>query len=83
MHLLRVAGISTNGASAGAQTKLCEKNWSRAYCVPFTVEGLDLRMGFTNICKKTALYIYDLAFGGFVRPTGRRSLYKTVGVKTL
>lgn len=56
MHLLRVAGIFTNGASAGAQTKWCQKTWSRASFSPFTVEGLDPKTGFTNNCK-TALYI--------------------------
>ena len=45
MHLLCVAGISTNGASAGAQTKWCQKTSSRASFSPFTVEGLDANSG--------------------------------------
>lgn len=56
MHLLRVAGISTNGASAGAQTKLCEKNWSRAYCVPFTV----ISEWASRISVKRLLCIYTI-----------------------
>lgn len=62
MHLLCLAGIFTNGASAGAQTKWCQKTWSRASFCPFTVEGLDPTMGFTNNCKRL-LCTYDLTMG--------------------
>ena len=56
MHLLCVAGISTNGASAGAQTKWCQKTSSRASFSPCTVEGLGATADFVHSCKSLCTY---------------------------
>ncbi|KAL7407648.1 hypothetical protein ABVT39_011639 [Epinephelus coioides] len=79
MHLVRVAGIFTNGASAGAQTKWCQKTWSRASFSPFTVEGLDPTTGLTNNCKRL-LCTYDLTFGGFVSNNHFKTLTEVISL---